>query len=208
MVRFGRTRLSFGVVRHVPSECLVGIGTVVTFRGAADRSRPSPMAAAGSTPVFDKDSQRDAGVLDSPGGTFLPQKTIPSLREDLPRTSSMSVPMRNSSLPSRGALVRDLLIFHLKLWLDGLKDIVLLPLSLVAAGVDFVFRTRLFYRVLRIGERYDLWLNLFGAARHAEQARDGLFGVSRAGDSTLLGQLEQLQGGESASGAKPVTPRA
>lgn len=104
--------------------------------------------------------------------------------------------MRSDSAPSRGALVRDLLIFQLKLWLDGLKDVVLLPLSLAAAGFDFVFRTRFFYRVLRVGERYDLWLNLFSSAQRADLEREGLFGASRAGDPTLLGQLEQAQGGE------------
>ncbi len=50
--------------------------------------------------------------------------------------------------------------------------------------------------MLRVGERYDRWLNLFSAAQSAELNRDGLFGASRAGDSTLLGQLEQMQGGE------------
>ena len=116
--------------------------------------------------------------------------------------------MRATARPSRGALIRDLLIFHLKLWLDGFKDIVLLPLTLVAGGIDFIFRTRLFYRVLDIGERFDLWLNLFGAARHAGQVRDGLFGVSRAGDPTLLGQLEKLHGGEYRSARKAEIPRA
>ncbi len=101
----------------------------------------------------------------------------------------------------------DLLIFQRKLWLDGLKDVVLLPLSLVAAGIDFVFRARLFYRVLRIGERFDLWLNLFGVAQGAEQEREGLFGVIRAGDPTLLWQLEQLQGREPASTRHVSTPR-
>jgi hypothetical protein len=115
--------------------------------------------------------------------------------------------MRATDVPTRGALVRDLLIFNFKLWVDGFKDIVLLPLSFVAAAVDFVFRTRLFYGVLRVGERFDLWLNLFGAARHAEQERDGLFGASRAGDSTLLGQLERLHGRESTSAAKAAPPR-
>jgi hypothetical protein len=104
--------------------------------------------------------------------------------------------MRRTARPSRRALIRDLLIFHLKLWIDGFKDVVLLPLTLVAGGIDFIFRTRLFYRVLGLGERFDLWLNLFGSARHAGHSRDGLFGVSRAGDSTLLGQLERLHGGD------------
>jgi hypothetical protein len=111
--------------------------------------------------------------------------------------------MRDAPTPSRGALVRDLLIFHVKLWLDGLKDIVLAPVSLGAAGVDFVFRTRMFYRVLRAGERFDLWLNLFRAAQDAEHARDGLYEASRAGDPTLLGQLEKLSGGDKPARVAP-----
>lgn len=107
--------------------------------------------------------------------------------------------MPDAPIPSRQALVRDLLIFHLKLWLDGLKDVVLLPVSIGAACIDFIFRTRLFYRVLRWGERYDLWLNLFGAAQRAAHEREGLFGASRGGDPTLLGQLEELQGAERSS---------
>lgn len=105
-------------------------------------------------------------------------------------------PTPDISTPARSALVRDLLIFVLKLWLDGLKDVVLFPVALGTASIDFVFRTRSFYRVLRAGERFDLWLNLFGAARSAGRNVDGLFGASEAGSPTLLGELEQLQGGE------------
>ena len=118
------------------------------------------------------------------------------------------IAMPEVASPTRGALVRDLLIFLLKLWLDGLKDVALFPLAIVAAGADIVFRTRVFYRVLRMGERFDLWLNLFGAAQSADHNREGLFGASRAGDDTLLGQLEQLQGGERqarpGSGTRPI----
>lgn len=104
--------------------------------------------------------------------------------------------MRNRQPRFRRSLVRDVLIFHVKLWLDGLKDVVLVPLSMGAALIDLVLRTRLFYRVLRIGERFDLWLNLFSAAERAEPSKEGLFGASPAGAPTLLGQLEQLTGGE------------
>lgn len=97
---------------------------------------------------------------------------------------------------SRGVLIRDLLLFQLKLALDGLKDIALLQASIVAAVLDIVFmsltRGRLFYGVLRLSERVDLWLNLHGAAEGAERDRDGLFGTSRAGDPTFLGRLEQM----------------
>lgn len=101
---------------------------------------------------------------------------------------------------SRGTLLRDLVIFQVKLMLDGLKDVVLSPLS---AGAGFIAIlaggesrwARMFYRVMRIGERYDLWLNLFGAVQRTDV--DGLFGTSQAGSPTLLGELEELfRGGD------------
>ncbi len=100
---------------------------------------------------------------------------------------------------SRWVIVRDLALFQLKLFLDGLVDLTLSPLSLAAAIVEVFFggerRGRLFYSILRLGERADLWLNLYGASRRADS--DGLFGGSRAGSETLLGELElRLRGGD------------
>lgn len=97
---------------------------------------------------------------------------------------------------SRGVLIRDLILLQIKLALDGLKDVVLFQASLAAAIIDLIFmphtRGRCFYSVLRFSERVDLWLNLHGAAQRAGGNRDGLFGVSRAGDDTFLGKLEEL----------------
>lgn len=99
-----------------------------------------------------------------------------------------------------GVLLRDVLIFQVKLLLDGLKDVVLVQLSIGAAILDFVLgrkgRPLLFYRVLRASERFDLWLNLNGAATQAESTPDGLFGASEAGSNSLLGKLEQLVRGK------------
>ena len=100
---------------------------------------------------------------------------------------------------SRWVIFRDLLLFQLKLFLDGLVDVTLAPLSIAAAIVEMAFggqqRGRLFYAILRLGERADLWLNLYGASRRADA--DGLFGGSRAGSDTLLGELEKrIRGGD------------
>jgi hypothetical protein len=114
-----------------------------------------------------------------------------------------------------GVLVRDFVIFYIKLAIDGLKDLLFLQLSLVAFVVDLVLmlatgkrRSRFFYTVLEVGERFDLWLNLFGAAKGAAHNPDGLFGESRAGDDTLLGELEELvrRGPEPARPAAAVRP--
>ncbi|UCC73826.1 MAG: hypothetical protein JSV86_04495 [Gemmatimonadota bacterium] len=100
---------------------------------------------------------------------------------------------------SRWVILRDLFLFQLKLFLDGLIDVTLAPLSIGAAIVEIFFggerRGRLFYAILRFGERADLWLNLYGASRGADT--DGLFGGSKAGSDTLLGEIEELvRGGD------------
>ncbi len=105
---------------------------------------------------------------------------------------------QRDSVP-RWVIIRDLLLFQLKLLLDGVIDIILAPLSIGAAVVEIFFggerRGRLFYSILRFGERADLWLNLYSASRRAD--KDGLFGGSKAGSDSLIGELEQrIRGGD------------
>jgi hypothetical protein len=92
-------------------------------------------------------------------------------------------------------ILRDLLLFQLKLFLDGLIDLTLAPLAIAAAAVEIFFggerRGRLFYAML----------NLYGASRKADA--DGLFGGSKAGSDTLLGELEQrIRGGDEPRGIR------
>src|SRR5690554_1482744 len=102
--------------------------------------------------------------------------------------------------PARSVLVRDAAIFMLKLWMDGLKDVALTFCAVGALIVDLVIRRDsdrfLFYKVIRAGERFDLWLNLYGAAEKGARSEEGLFAASRAGDDSFLGKLEELTGGE------------
>ena len=102
---------------------------------------------------------------------------------------------QETEMPPR-VLVRDFAIFLVKLALDGIKDVILIKLSILALIFDLAIggkrRGRFFYKVMRLGERMDLWLNLYGAAHHARLNPDGLFGESRAGDDTFLGEFEEL----------------
>lgn len=97
---------------------------------------------------------------------------------------------------SRRVLARDFLIFQLKLALDGLKDVFIFQLSILAVIADFVLgrdrRNSFFYGLIRKTERFDLWLNLYGATERVAESEDGLFGASEAGSDTLLGELEEL----------------
>ena len=109
---------------------------------------------------------------------------------------------------SPGVLVRDAVIFAIKLAIDGAKDLVLVQVALLAFCIDLVLmlgvgrRRSFFYRVMEIGERFDLWLNLYMPSKGANSNPDGLFGESRAGDDTFLGEFEELV----RRGPEPVRP--
>lgn len=84
----------------------------------------------------------------------------------------------------RFRVFRDVVIFQGKLLVDGLRDVLLSPLSVGAALIDLLVPGddggRRFYAVLRFGRRTETWINLFGAAdrqdpAHGPQGLDMLF---------------------------------
>ena len=83
------------------------------------------------------------------------------------------------SLPDGGidrwTLIRDTGVLQLKLIVDGLRDFVLVPVSLVAGVVSLVQGGDAFYRLLKIGRRSERWINLLEAAdRVPEAGHDGV----------------------------------
>jgi hypothetical protein len=113
---------------------------------------------------------------------------------------------------SPGVLMRDFAIFAFKLVIDWAKDMALVQVALLAFCVDLVLmigagrRRSFFYRVLEIGERFDLWLNLYNPSKTARDDPDGLFGASRAGDATFLGEMEELVRRGPEPAARPAGP--
>jgi hypothetical protein len=99
----------------------------------------------------------------------------------------MSDPTLSEDSTSRTKIVRDVLIFQAKLWLEGFKDFVLMPLSLGAAVIDLVFQRSgqqgTLYSVMRMGDRFEQWVHLY-AALEAESDDGG-------GESDLR-SLDQL----------------
>ena len=82
------------------------------------------------------------------------------------------LPETKTDLPDRWVLIRDVAVFQVKLLVDGLRDLVLVPLSLIAgimslaSGRDGVPGTQ-FYRLLGVGKQSESWINLFGAMTNA-----------------------------------------
>lgn len=77
---------------------------------------------------------------------------------------------------TRLQLVLDVLVFQFKLAADGLRDVLLSPLSIVAALMGLIAGGddpyRYFRDLLRFGRRTELWINLFGYRRHAGTSDD------------------------------------
>jgi hypothetical protein len=85
---------------------------------------------------------------------------------------------------SRLRLVRDVVVFQVKLGLEALLDLTLIPVSLGAAGLDLVLgnwrRPRWFHTVLRIGERCERRIDLWGVGKNAEVADAEVAAVMRS----------------------------
>ena len=72
----------------------------------------------------------------------------------------------------RRTLIRDVAVFQFKLIVDGLRDLVLVPVSLIAGIVSFVSARddvpgSQFYELLEVGKQSEHWIDLFGALRNA-----------------------------------------
>ena len=73
----------------------------------------------------------------------------------------------------RRVFLRDAVVFQGKLLLDGLRDVILFPVALIATAVDFVKRDdppgRHFYDVVHFGKETEQWIDLFEAVERAPE---------------------------------------
>lgn len=106
-------------------------------------------------------------------------------------------------------IIRDALVLQGKLLIDGLRDAVLIPFSLLAALLSLIQRGeehgRMFYQVVRLGRRSERWINLFAAADRVGPARSEA--ADAVGLDDYLAQVEarlarELRGGEMPGSAR------
>lgn len=75
----------------------------------------------------------------------------------------------------RWALIRDIAVLQVKLVVDGARDFLLVPISIVAGIISLVKSNHgtdnEFYELMRFGKRSERWINLFGVAD--ERPADG-----------------------------------
>jgi hypothetical protein len=78
--------------------------------------------------------------------------------------------MPETNSDERWKFLRDFVVFQLKMFLDNVRDLVLMPVALVAAVIDLVLKGdregALFYRVLRWGRHSERVIDVYSAIEH------------------------------------------
>jgi hypothetical protein len=98
--------------------------------------------------------------------------------------------MNDTNQSPRARLIREAAVLQLKLLADGIRDALLIPLSLLAALVGLVEGGNdcddKFRRVVKLGRRSERWINLFG--------QQSPLGVSHPAGSmdNILSQVESI----------------
>jgi hypothetical protein len=88
-------------------------------------------------------------------------------QSDAQNTKEVNEAAEDNSLPrSRLQLLWDVIVFQGKLAVDGARDLVLVPISIMSALFGLVFGgtqpDRYYQRVIEFGRRTEHWINLFG----------------------------------------------
>ena len=110
-------------------------------------------------------------------------------------------------------LVRDVAVFQVKLIVDGLRDLVLVPMALVA-GLLSLFSGEggqpgpQFYRLLELGKQSERWINLFGATRHAPADMVNTFNFPDADMDKIVDTIETFVVDEEKRGGMTAQARA
>lgn len=104
-------------------------------------------------------------------------------------------PDTNRPEMTRTVLGRDIVVLQAKLLVDGLRDLILVPASIVVGLIGLVaFNDKQpgaeFYRLLHAGKQSERWINLFGALKNAPPDLEEMAGFPDADMDEIVGRLE------------------
>lgn len=102
--------------------------------------------------------------------------------------------MSEKTPPTRGQLLRHVVVFQFKLAMDGLRDVLLSPVSIIAALAGILTSStdpaRYFNQLLKMGHRSDKWINLFNTHNDDGESPTSDDFVRKA-ESIVLSELEK-----------------
>ena len=105
------------------------------------------------------------------------------------------MPEAQEGLSDRWTLIHDVAVLQAKLVVDGLRDLILVPLSLIAGIVSLASGEKgvpgtQFYRLLGVGQQSELWINLFGAMKNAPPDLEHPMPFPDADMDEIVGKIE------------------
>jgi len=122
------------------------------------------------------------------------------------------MPEAENDLSDRWTLVRDVAVLQVKLIVDGLRDLILVPLSLIAGIVSLASGEKgvpgpQFYRLLGVGKQSELWINLFGAMRNAPPDLEHPMPFPDSNMDEIVGKIEAFVVNEEKRGGMTAQAR-
>lgn len=98
---------------------------------------------------------------------------------------------------TRRVLLRDIGVMQLKLVVDGLRDLFLVPASLIAGVASLVSNNNgkpglQFYRLLLWGKESEEWINLFGALKNSPEKIKQFDSFGSRDIDDIVGRLESF----------------
>ena len=108
---------------------------------------------------------------------------------------------------ARWKFIRDVAVFQFKLFLNNVHNFVQIPLTLVVALVDLVFKTEpegaRFYKILEYGRTIDDSIDIYSVVAHRERSLNSDYTVDN-----LVSKLEGVIVGEYQKGGTAASVKA
>jgi hypothetical protein len=121
-------------------------------------------------------------------------------------------PISNVDPHARWKFMRDVGSFQLKLFLNNLHNFIQIPLALIVAAVDVVFRTEpegaRFYKFLEFGRRIDDSIDIYSVIAHREASLNKNFTVDAVITRLESVIVREYEKGGTAASVKSAVDRA
>lgn len=109
----------------------------------------------------------------------------------------MNNPPEEEASQRRWVLLRDIGVLQVKLLIDGMRDIILVPASLIAGIVSLASSENnrpgpQFYHLLAWGKQSERWIDLFGAVKNSPEEIDQPQAFADQGIDDIVGRLESF----------------
>jgi hypothetical protein len=96
----------------------------------------------------------------------------------------------------RWALIRDIAVLQVKLVVDGARDLVLVPISMIA-GIISLAKSNFgsdneFYELMRVGKKSERWINLFGAADQLPETERDIMKLPDTDIDAMVSRVESF----------------